>query len=333
MDIKFSIIVPVYNVEKYLDECIQSIINQTYSNWELILIDDGSTDKSGAICLKYAEKDDRIIYFYKENTGQSDSRNIGITKAGGDYMIFVDSDDYIDVDSLERFAVSINEWGNPDVVLSEGMNELFGDELGGYRLLNKDDYPGLSGRDTLLKTLKLGPNWSPCDKAYKLLFWKENEFIFPVGRIAEDFTLIDRVVLKAQSVSCIDAYYTYRRLRKGSSVTDNVKKNAIDDLLGFDDWEQYFISEQLDEELINAFRTTFVGLYCHNSMGYAYMFKDDAWSDYYSKLEKYRFYLNYATTLEFKCVRWATVVVGLKNTCALLGMVKRKRLKKLSARY
>lgn len=333
MDIKFSIIVPVYNVEKYLDECIQSIINQTYSNWKLILIDDGSTDKSGTICLKYAEKDDRIVYFYKENTGQSDSRNIGITKASGDYMIFVDSDDYIHGDSLELLRNSIFEWNAPDVIMSEGMDELFGDRLGGYRILDKNEYPAMNGRDTLLKTLSIGPNWSPCGKAYKLDFWKSNGFKFPMGRIAEDFTLIDRVVLKANTVTCVDTFYTYRRFRKGSSVTDNVKKNVIDDLLGFDDWEEYFQNEKLDDELKDAFRTTFLGLYCHNSLGYSYLFRNDGWEEYFTRLKRYQFYLKYANTLEFRCVNISSRILGLNLTCRLLGIVKRYRLRKMTERY
>ena len=89
-----SIIVPVYNVELYLEECIESIIAQTYKDVEIILIDDGSTDKSGAICDKIALKDERIIVVHKVNGGLSSARNLGIEIAQGKYIIFVDSDDY-----------------------------------------------------------------------------------------------------------------------------------------------------------------------------------------------------------------------------------------------
>lgn len=89
-----SIIVPVYNTEKYLDQCIQSVLTQTYTNWELLLIDDGSTDSSGAICDKYAAEDNRIKVVHKPNTGVSDSKNIALDMAKGEYIMFLDSDDY-----------------------------------------------------------------------------------------------------------------------------------------------------------------------------------------------------------------------------------------------
>ena len=88
-----SIIVPVYNVEKYLPKCVGSLINQTYKNVEIILVDDGSTDQSGNICDTYLEKDNRIVVLHKKNGGLSDARNFGIEHAKGDYYSFVDSDD------------------------------------------------------------------------------------------------------------------------------------------------------------------------------------------------------------------------------------------------
>ena len=109
-----TVIVPVYNVEKYLDTCIKSIINQTYSNLEIILVDDGSKDDSGRICDKYAEKDKRIKVIHKENEGLSEARNLGIKLSKGDYITFVDSDDYIDermyeilIHDLEYYDVDI----------------------------------------------------------------------------------------------------------------------------------------------------------------------------------------------------------------------------------
>ena len=91
-----SIIIPVYNVEKYLDKCINSVLMQTYKNIEILLINDGSTDSSGQICESYAKKDSRIKVIHKENGGLSDARNVGIEHSTGSYIMFVDSDDYID---------------------------------------------------------------------------------------------------------------------------------------------------------------------------------------------------------------------------------------------
>ena len=106
---KVSIIVPVYNVEKYISECITSLIEQTYENIEIIIINDGSTDKSKEICQELKEKDERIIFITKHNSGVSDTRNIGISKSTGDYIVFVDSDDYIDKHYIEEMVKGMKE--------------------------------------------------------------------------------------------------------------------------------------------------------------------------------------------------------------------------------
>ena len=102
-----SIIIPVYNVEEYIEQCIQSVINQTYKKLEIILIDDGSLDKSGKICDAYADRDKRIIVIHKENGGLSDARNKGIDIASGEYITFVDSDDYVEDSFIEDLYTTL----------------------------------------------------------------------------------------------------------------------------------------------------------------------------------------------------------------------------------
>lgn len=101
--VKVSIIVPVYNVEKYLDECINSLINQTMQEIQILLIDDGSSDRSGKMIDEYAATDSRILAFHKENGGQSSARNFGLHHATGEYILYVDSDDYIAINSCENY--------------------------------------------------------------------------------------------------------------------------------------------------------------------------------------------------------------------------------------
>ena len=104
-----TIIVPVYGAEKYIEKCLISIINQTYKNLEILLIDDGSKDRSGIICDEYAAKDSRIMVYHKENGGVSDARNFGIERATGEYLSFIDSDDYVDLDYIEFLMTLIFE--------------------------------------------------------------------------------------------------------------------------------------------------------------------------------------------------------------------------------
>ena len=111
-----SVIVPVYNAEKYLRECLDSIVNQTYKNIEIILVDDGSTDGSGAICDEYADKDVRIKVYHIPNGGVSNARNLGIDNANGEYLMFVDSDDEVSRDCIEKLYCAI-EYKEQDLVI------------------------------------------------------------------------------------------------------------------------------------------------------------------------------------------------------------------------
>lgn len=122
MDCLVSIIVPVYNSEKYIKKCIESIINQKYKNIELIIIDDGSTDNSSSICRDYLKKDKRVKYYYKDNSGVSDSRNFGIEKCKGYFIMFVDSDDYIDNDYI-YLMMNYAENNNFDFAISDNYIE------------------------------------------------------------------------------------------------------------------------------------------------------------------------------------------------------------------
>ena len=105
-----SIIIPVYNAQKNLGRCVESVLNQTYKDFELLLLDDGSTDNSGKICNKYAEEDIRVRVIHKENSGVSDTRNQGIAMAKGEYLQFIDSDDWITQDATARFVRMAQEY-------------------------------------------------------------------------------------------------------------------------------------------------------------------------------------------------------------------------------
>ena len=105
---KVSVIIPIYNASSTLEKCLNSIINQTYKNLEIILVDDGSTDSSGKICDKFAKNDDRIKVIHKKNEGLGKTRNVGILESTGDYLFFVDSDDFIDLNTIEKLYFQEN---------------------------------------------------------------------------------------------------------------------------------------------------------------------------------------------------------------------------------
>ena len=144
-----SIIIPVYNVEKYIEKCISSVIKQTYKNIEIILIDDGSTDNCGKLCDEYAKKDNRIKVFHQKNRGVSSARNKGIVECNGKYIGFVDGDDIIDEDMYKKLYESITK-NESDLAICNyypnknfyGLNEIIDMEMALDFILDKDKYRG-----------------------------------------------------------------------------------------------------------------------------------------------------------------------------------------------
>jgi len=208
-----SIIVPVFNAEKYLKRCINSILTQTFNNFELILVNDGSTDKSGSICDEYSKMDYRIKVIHKANGGPSEARNMGIDNAIGQYIGFVDSDDYIENDMYEKlyeacilYRTRISMCGRYDL-LGGTKKTLFSFE--GYKVWSSKDAIG-----NLLTWNNIDS--SPCDKLFeKSLF---NGIRFPIGKAFEDIFIIYQLLYKAHTISHIGdpKYYYCHRADSGS---------------------------------------------------------------------------------------------------------------------
>lgn len=215
---KFSIIVPVYNVEKYLKKCLDSIIDQTYKNYEVIVVNDGSPDNSQAIIEEYKKNyPNKIKAYNKQNGGLSDARNFGLQYTTGDYVIFVDSDDYVKNDMLEVLNNNIKE--NEDVI---GYNLITVDQ--NYNTINivkRPSFDTVSGEEAIIKLIEGRECFEPaCVYAYNLKYWKNNEYKFEIGRYHEDFGLIPKVIVKAEKVKQLD-YDCYYYLQNSNSITKN----------------------------------------------------------------------------------------------------------------
>ena len=179
-----SIIVPVFNTSAYLEKCIESLLNQTYRNLEIILVNDGSNDNSGEICHKYAQKDSRIIVLYEKNAGLSAARNLGLSAAKGDYLAFVDSDDYCDT---SMFSEMINEAENNTVdIVIAGSYYVKDSVLEEHEYFPNNQLIDIETVRHNILTDQIGSQaWS---KLFKKELW--NGVTFPVGRIYEDIATI-----------------------------------------------------------------------------------------------------------------------------------------------
>lgn len=208
-----SVIIPVYNVEAYLRECVDSIVNQTYKNLEIILVDDGSTDNSGKICDEYVSRDHRIKVFHKVNGGQSDARNLGIEMATGDYLYFLDSDDAVPECALKKL-VDYCKKESADVSFS-GIKR-FSSNLPNAQ---EDDTVSLTLNEveTIRKMLlNDGCGHEPVAKLYKRKIWEHEKF--PKGKIYEDYATLYRVISKCKKIVHLRENLYWYRIRTGSTM-------------------------------------------------------------------------------------------------------------------
>lgn len=256
MDPKISIVVPVYNVEKYLENTIEHIINQTYRNLEIILVDDGSKDSSGSICDEYAKKDPRIVVIHKENGGSSTARNAGIKAATGDYIGFLDADDWADETMYETLLRAATE---NNATIAEVMSSDFDEEgnlLKGPRIDNKGNVTFIpSAEDFKLLMLHLGDS-SFCTKLIKADFCKQ--FAFAEHQLNEDFLLIVEMLLKCEGVYSIEESHYNILIRSGSNQRSGFKRELYEAVINNSDYALEVCMEHFPEFLHETERFRFV---------------------------------------------------------------------------
>lgn len=221
-----SVIVPVYKVELYLERCVSSIINQTYKNLEIILVDDGSPDNCGEICDEFKLQDNRIVVIHQKNMGLSAARNVGISKSTGDYITFVDSDDYIENDTYEKVADAINKFDS-DLVF---FREKSVDESGKTIYINGDTPSGEIfeiSKDEAAQLIIGRQINGMCDKVYKASVL--NGLLFKVGHMyGEDFIYNLYALSRVEKISYVDQI-KYSYVMNNSSVTHkSFNKNSFD---------------------------------------------------------------------------------------------------------
>ena len=207
---KITVIVPVYNVENYLQKCLDSLLSQTYKNLEIIVVNDGSTDNSGNICQEYAQKDNRIVYIEKENSGQSAARNFGLDRMTGSYVTFVDSDDWVEQDYVEVLYRKLMEY-QADIAVanyysyneSEGMYyfHIFGDSYYEKVYDNVSIFENLY-ESSEMKSFALISVWGTLYRAD--LF---SDLRFDKGKLGEDGYLNQKIYLLAKKTDILIKAY------------------------------------------------------------------------------------------------------------------------------
>ena len=318
----FSVVVPVYNVEKYLAECVDSVLRQTFADFELILVDDGSKDASGALCDEYAAKDSRVKVIHKENGGLSDARNVGTAAAVGDYVVYIDSDDYVaDSDFLEKIYEKAK---NGTDIICYKFKKFYEDS----KTFGECDFafPDLSECETFADRIRylVKTNSFYCSawsKSIKLSLLRDNGIEFEKGLLGEDQEWYYHVLLNAKTIDGVDKDYIVYRQRANSITTSWKMKNLTDCIYVVDKWQRKIAETDMDEACKIALLHSVAKLYCNLLIGYT-TFKNSDKQVHYGELRTMAYLLKYNLNPRvaifskiYRLVGFGLMMVALKILC------------------
>ncbi len=247
---KFSIIIPVYNVEKYLNKCLDSVVKQTYKNYEVIIVCDKCSDNSESIVDEYIKKYKNFTKIYAEHTGLSKARNIGVEASSGEYILFLDGDDYFELDLLKTLNEKLKD--TPDLIRFQ-IQDVKGKEIIKYNELGFNTTDGISAFNKIFKYHYIENAWS---YSYNANFYKKNKFKFMEGCIAEDYGLIPLIIAKAKKVKSI-SYIGYNYVQRENSLMSDTnyskKVKKMEDMLIQSAFLKGKLKDIKGKELIIAF--------------------------------------------------------------------------------
>lgn len=324
-----SFIIPVYNVEPYLKECVNSILKQCGTDCEVLLIDDGSTDGSGMICDVFSENNTNVRTLHQINRGHSAARNVGLEMAIGKYIAFIDSDDYIGQGCVKDILNWIKT-ADADICFMEGYKlfpdgttESLGDEIDRRRVLGKS-------KEEAFRHLATRPKYpgSACTKLFRREFLTEKELRFPTNLThAEDLTFCLNCFLKAEKFDALPCpFYYYRQNRKGS-MTSNVNSSSFDGLRTFvSNFAENLVDEQRKPHTkITGDAMAFVA-YEYSILLWEYSRLNAAEKDNAKAfLKDYKWVLSYGASKKTKLIQKVVCILGVDLTAKLLDVYMRNR--------
>ena len=323
----FSIIIPLYNTETYIGECIDSLLVQTMRDFEIVVVDDGSTDKGPQIVKAYCEKDGRVKLLQKENGGQSTARNAGFRQAQGEYVIFIDSDDFItDKDYLQILYGKIEET-NADVVMYR-YNKYFENrnpqlEKCGYSFKNVTD---ITDPATLIPILAQGDAYygSAWTKTVRRALLCDNNIEFDENLRCEDIDWSYRIVEVASKIACVDREFLAYRQREGSVTKVCTLKNAEDFLYTLEKYKARYESQDtdVDENLRKGLLSTLAKYYSNLFISYNRV-SDKGRKKLRKRIRDIASLLDYASSSRPRTVKKFYHIFGFSITLFTIGVLDR----------
>lgn len=327
-DIKLSFVIPVYNVEKYLNECLESILSQITNQCEIILIDDGSTDTSGLICDNYLDSSHNIRVIHKNNGGSSSARNTGLSMAFGEYIAFVDSDDRIANGSVNKILEWI-EKDTADICFMETIKfypdkktQPLGEMIN--RLEIRDKTPTV-----VFSYLATRPKYpgSACTKLFRRKFLEENRLLFPKDRrYAEDLGFCMDCFLCAKSFDKLDMpYYEYRQNREGSNTFQLSWKSFVDLKLFVTESVRKLCTDKMPISEICSSAMSFVAYEYSIMLWDLSRLSEERQNEAYHILQQYSWVLKFGRIIRLKIIHAVVGMFGIKFASKLLNKYMKMR--------
>jgi len=322
---KLSVIVPIYKTEKYLDECVNSILECTSREIELILVDDGSPDNCPQMCEEFAKIDSRVKVVHKENGGLSSARNAGLSVANGKYVTFIDSDDKIYSDSIPKILQWISDKGadicflQAEKIYSNGTSQDLGECI-------KSKYLCGVSREEAIAYLASRPKYpgSAWAKLYKRKFLFDNDLHFPYDRrYSEDLGFIRDCIMRACEFDALEfPFYQYRQNRIGSITNHFTAKNFNDLFLFVEETDEKLDARNNSGSIVKNLMHFAVYEYLILLYLYTQISREDR-REALIKLKKYQWVLKYALSKKEKVVRIICKFFGIRITAFLMKQYKR----------
>lgn len=320
---RFSVIVPIFNVEDYLEKCVNSIINQSYQDYELILVNDGSTDRSGSICDSYASQFKRVKVIHQQNAGVSDARNSGLKLAVGEYVIFIDSDDYIEPDSFDKFHTSLDKSGNPDVMIARA-KKIYADRV----FLTDQDLPFakiVNGNkaDVIKWMFVFSDNlWPSTSYVVRKSFIDDNNIEYLSGYLHEDIEWTFKIFLFAKTFTANEYYWYNRRMERPGSITNTKLSKRTLDVINLVSKNIGYDNMMVDQKLITVmYQRMLSSLFSSLS---DYRFYDKKGKNLIAQaLKENKDVFRYSTEFRHKCFVIFSRVFGFKMSLFFMTLVHR----------
>ncbi len=324
----FSIIIPVYNVEKYLSECIGSVLKQTFTDYELILVDDGSEDRSGLICDEYAKQYQQIRVIHKMNSGAADSRNVGTNDARGEYIIYIDSDDYIISKNFFKDIHDEAQIKKSDLILYKFQKFNDGEQKLKLCTFSLKNIVNKQKTDEILLSLVKEDAFfaSPWSKAIRREIITKSGIYFEKELVGEDNEWYLHLLSSCNcTISVIDKSYIAYRQRNGSTSRISKLKGVIDSVYVLEKWSEGIAAANITSKRKEALNGAMAKYYAHLLIGYARN-KDPKKIEYKQRIKELHTLLKYGKSRRPILIKKVYSVIGFSGTIFLLKILDKVKV-------